>query len=52
MYLAEVMPAEHLRGLRSQLEQVELSREDLLRSGDGGQVEAELHLLAMHCKDK
>lgn len=48
-YLAEMMPVECRCCLRSQLEEMQLCSQDLLRSGDRGQVEPELHLLTAHC---
>lgn len=49
-HLAEVMPVECQRGLRSQFEEMELCSEDLLSPGHRGQIEPVLHLLAAHCK--
>lgn len=37
--------------LRSQLEKMELCSENLLSSGNRGQVEPELHLFTAHCNE-
>lgn len=48
-YLAEMVPVECQCCLRSQLEKMELCGENLLSSGNRGQVEPVLHLFAAHC---
>lgn len=48
-YLAEVMSVECQCCLWSQLEEMELCSENLLSSGNRGQIEPELHLFTAHC---
>lgn len=47
-HLAEVVPVECQRGLRPQLEQMQLGSDDLLGGGHRGQVELILHLFTAH----
>lgn len=48
-YLAEMVSVECQCCLRSQLEEMELCSENLLSSGNRGQIEPELHLFTAHC---
>lgn len=50
-HLTEVMSVEGQRCFRPELEQMKFSCEDLLALGHRGEVEAKLHLIAVHWTD-